>query len=124
MMLLSLLFFGLLFLVIGQITLIWPPKKVNPLYGYRSSRAMQTLATYRAAQLYSSRIERNFGVALLIACLFSRWATHADLIRISGGWIAALLTFAIISLMIITRLLTEKHLKTHFDASGNPKQIN
>ena len=50
-----LLFTGPLFLILGLILYRFPPRKINPLFGYRTSRSMRDQASWDLAQVVSSR---------------------------------------------------------------------
>ena len=47
---------GVTFLVLSLFLLKFPPKKINGLYGYRTSRSMQSHEAWHFSQLYSSKI--------------------------------------------------------------------
>lgn len=46
---------GIVFIIIGIITLKFPPKKINPLYGYRTKKSMKNQLNWTFAQTYSSK---------------------------------------------------------------------
>ncbi len=64
---------GVIFLVISLFLFKFPPKKINSLYGYRTSRSMQSHEAWHYSQRYSSKIMVVLGVvytALGIGSLF------------------------------------------------------
>lgn len=50
-----LLFTGPIFLILGLILSRFPPRKINPLFGYRTVRSMRNQASWDLAQVVSSR---------------------------------------------------------------------
>jgi hypothetical protein len=60
---------GIIFSAAGSITLRFPPKKINSLYGYRSS--MKSIERWNFAQEYFSKEIIKLGVILTTCCLFS-----------------------------------------------------
>lgn len=55
---------GVIFIIIGIIMLIFPPKKINMLYGYRTNRSMQNQKNWDFSQKYSAKLLALIGVAL------------------------------------------------------------
>lgn len=47
---------GVLFLIISVFILLYPPKKINGFYGYRTSRSMNSQDAWEFSQVYSSKI--------------------------------------------------------------------
>ena len=47
---------GVAFLLISLFLINFPPKEINGLYGYRTSRSMQTQEAWDFSQRYSSKI--------------------------------------------------------------------
>ena len=56
---------GFVFGLAGLVMTLLPPKKINPLYGYRTSGSMRTQERWNFAQAYSSRLMMFCGVSLL-----------------------------------------------------------
>jgi|SRR6218665_2089003 len=54
-------------IIAGLIQLIFPPKKINSLYGYRTPRSMKNIEVWNFAQRLSSKLMISFGAIL---CLF------------------------------------------------------
>lgn len=61
-----LLFGGIIFMVMGAIMYVFPPKKINGLYGYRSGSSMQNQQKWDFAQTYSAKIMMFTGLAFLV----------------------------------------------------------
>lgn len=70
--LISIPFFGgVIFIVVGFIMYKFPPKKINSLYGYKTSSSMESQEKWDFAQNYSSKEMMKLGFLLTISCLFS-----------------------------------------------------
>ena len=57
---------GFILLVIGLLQVYFPPKKINPLYGYRTSSSMKNQQTWDEANRYSARYTAWTGLIILI----------------------------------------------------------
>ena len=60
---------GAIFIVVSVITHFFPPKKINPLYGYRSKRSMQSQEKWDFAQKYATRQMLIGGIFMILAGL-------------------------------------------------------
>jgi len=101
---------GVIFILVGCIMLLFPPKKINSLYGYRTTRSMKNQEQWDFAQKYSSK--------LLIFCGFI-----LSLISLTGFFInfqnnteAIVSTILIIVAIIPVLVKTEKAIKSKFDS--------
>ena len=56
----------LIFLVIGLVFWMCPPKKINGFYGYRTTRSRKSQEAWDFAQRYSAKLMTIFGLAALI----------------------------------------------------------
>ena len=56
----------LILTVIGLVFWMYPPKKINGLYGYRTTRSCKSQETWDFAQRYSAKLLTIFGFAALI----------------------------------------------------------
>ena len=111
-----------LYIVLGYIGLIlalswWfykkPPKNINSIYGYRTSRSMQNQQMWEEANRYSA----IFSLRLNLYCLalpFIGYVLYPEF-----NILVSLLTHAVLLILII--VFTEAHLKARFDADGQPK---
>ncbi len=108
---------ALVFVLGGFITLLFPPKEINSLYGYRTSRSMKSKEAWKAANRYASKIMILGGIDLLLLGLILYWAgIHNDKI-----W-GILTIISVISISVIIYLLTENYLIENFDEEGKPNQ--
>ena len=57
---------GFILLVIGLLQVYFPPKKINPLYGYRTSSSMKNQQTWDEANRYSARYTAWTGLIIFI----------------------------------------------------------
>ncbi len=62
----TLLLSGLIFYAAGKIMLMYPPKKISHLYGYRTPGSMKSQERWDFAQGYSSRLSVNLGAAMVV----------------------------------------------------------
>lgn len=62
---------GLIFLLVGYIQQRFPPKKINHLYGYRTSTSMQSQEVWDFAQQFSARKMIRMGGYITAFGLFS-----------------------------------------------------
>jgi len=61
-----LLIAGFVFAVAALITLKFPPKKINSIYGYRTSRSMKNQENWDLAQRFSSQFMLKQGLIMLL----------------------------------------------------------
>lgn len=96
---------GIIFVITALITLKYPPKTINHLYGYRTKRSMESDKAWHFAQNYSSKKLLEHGLILLIVSVIALPFEINDLLGIFSSII--FITF----LTIILYLQTEKKLK-------------
>lgn len=61
---------GLVFSLAAFISMKFPPKKINGIYGYRTARSMKSQENWDMAQRYSSRLMLKQGLGMLaIGCV-------------------------------------------------------
>jgi len=86
--------------IVGLVSLIFPPKNINYLYGYRTKRAMKNTETWKEAQLYSGKLFTIFGplIMLLTYLLLDLYNPKtATIVNLTG----------LLFIMILTIVLTE-----------------
>ncbi|MBD1393874.1 SdpI family protein [Mucilaginibacter glaciei] len=108
---------GLIFLTAGYLQKTYPPKEINSLYGYRTTRSMQNQQTWDAGNRYSTRLIIKcawilliigFNTSLVLAFISIGINTKAIIkvgLMLSGA-------FGVVAILTIS---TEKHLKRLFD---------
>ncbi len=107
---------GPLLLLISILFRLFPPKNINFLYGYRTTRSMKTQASWDAA----NRFGANAMIAgAAITCLLQLALGMMDL---SVVYYSICSATALVVLLLATIPVTEAYLKRHFDENGNPIQ--
>lgn len=106
-MLLLLLLPGSALLLLGLIFKTWPPKKINWLYGYRTKASMRDLDTWREGNRYSTKLIIQIGLLMFVLGVACFYLFHFLL-----GLL--LLIGLMLVLLIVSLLLTERHLKRKF----------
>jgi uncharacterized membrane protein len=99
---------GIIFLFTGIILYLFPPKKINSFYGYRTSKSMINQENWTFAQKYSSiKMIQTSLFLLLISCL-GFFITFQQITQNS-------IAFASIAIGIVYMFFTtEKALKSKF----------
>lgn len=96
-------------LIIGVIFYKYPPKKINTFAGYRTTRSLKNIETWKEANRYSSKLMIQFSLPLLIVTGFGLTLAGRSL-----EWIAAIIlisTVVSLTCLFVIIFLTEKHLK-------------
>lgn len=107
---------GLIIFVVGLISYYFPPKKINDLYGYRTSSSKKNQQTWDVANRFSAIYSIKVGAVILIAGVAIRFLssvmfwpektkTMLNIILLLGSGI-----FAAVFIIVAT----EKHLKKTF----------
>ena len=92
---------------------MFPPKKINWIYGYRTSSSTRNQDTWDTANNYSAKIMIIKGIVLIIIGLLS-------FLLPDMGRIGTLIGLGlVIASIIILAVKTEKHLDKLFDKEGN-----
>ncbi len=103
----------LIILVVGLIFYKFPPKDINSFSGYRTTKSMKNLETWKEANKYSTILMIRYSLATLVLTIMS--------LSIIGRSKAGLAILTVLSSTITTVLLivmiiqTEKHLKNKFN---------
>lgn len=98
------------FLALGIFLVKFPPKKINGLYGYRTSRSMQSQEAWDFSQRYSSKIMVVIGVVYSIIGPLSLFVPKQD------DMIGALISIAVVLTgVFIMFYKTERQLGKRFD---------
>ena len=61
---------GFVFTVAAFILLKFPPKKINSIYGYRTSRSMKNQENWDLAQRFSSQLMLKQGLIMFVLAFF------------------------------------------------------
>ena len=96
---------GPLLLVIAVLTKLFPPRKINSIYGYRTRRSMQSEDAWREANMYNSNA---MIVLALLVSFFQLFAyqlfEEPTSLMLSAG-------FLVVGLVVMI-FMTERHLKS------------
>ena len=114
--------------------LLWkkhPPKDINAVYGYRTSRSCKSQEAWDFAHQVIGRLWRRGGLALLAtlpAFLLAALALHGwdfacflDMPADADGWLLLALVGLQMVVMIGSIFPVERALKAHFDSFGRPR---
>ena len=99
---------GLPFVIVSLITMQFPPKTINHLYGYRTKASMKNQERWNFAQKYSSKQLLFCGLFLTLVGLISTIITIEEPTSIYSGIILIVLT------LVILFYNTETQLKKRF----------
>jgi uncharacterized membrane protein len=99
---------SVVFILVGLIMAKYPPRKINPLYGYRTRRSMQSTDAWKYAQRISSRrmVAAGFGGLLLF---FAGWA-----LGLNEGVQAILLIASLLFIVVYVIYSVERSLAKKF----------
>ncbi|TBX71214.1 SdpI family protein [Flavobacterium silvisoli] len=99
---------GVVLTITAILTKLFPPKKINYLYGYRTAASMKNQQTWDFAQKYSTKIMVSLGLGLIA---FSFLDAVMDISEVtSTGLGIGLMILGFIYMMITT----EKAIKKNF----------
>ncbi len=108
---------GLIFIITGLIGYYFPPKKINDLYGYRTTASKKNQQTWDVANRFSAIYAIKAGVTILVSGLLLHfliscmaWPEKTKVLLN----VILLLASAIFS-ATFTLVATERHLKKTFD---------
>lgn len=114
----------LLMLLIGRVFIKNPPKSVNWVYGYRTTRSMQNQETWDFAHQECGKVWTRIGLISLPISV----AASLPLLWMQGENAQGILSCVIEGLQIIILLASivpvEQALKKRFDTSGNDVNDN
>lgn len=99
---------GSIFITMGIITLKFPPKEINPLYGYRTANSMKSKEHWDFAQAYASKLMIRLGAILSFTCITGIVADPEKIFSTIAG------LSLMISVVIILIAKTEIALKGKF----------
>lgn len=101
---------GVLFIALGVFLIKFPPKKINSLYGYRTSRSMQSHKAWHYSQRYSSKILAIIGIVFTVLGVSSLYVPKLD------DMVSAIISITVVlGGVFIMFFKTERQLKKRFD---------
>lgn len=95
-----------------------PPRKINAVFGYRTSRSMKNHETWKFAHQYCGKLWRRCGLVLLpvsAAVLLFAAGRDSDMIGTIGSAVCMVQLVPLVG----TVFPTERALKKNFDQNGN-----
>ena len=114
------LFIPLVMIVVGRMTWKHCPKNINSLIGYRTTRSMKNMDTWKFAHEYCGKLWWKLGwlIMILTALMYiPLYQSNDNIIEIAG---VVLMTIQC-TVLIISIYPTEKALKEHFTDDGTRK---
>ncbi|SFO15488.1 SdpI/YhfL protein family protein [Paenimyroides ummariense] len=96
---------GIVFILAGSVMYIFPPKKINGLYGYRTQTSMQSQQKWNFAQTYSAKI------MMLTGLIFTLIAPSKGLFKTNDSIDLAIGMFCMIVGSILMIVVVEKALR-------------
>lgn len=118
--LICVLFIPLVMIVVGRMTWKHCPKNINSLIGYRTTRSMKNMDTWKFAHEYCGKLWWKLGwlIMILTALMYiPLYQSNDNIIGIAG---VVLMTIQC-TVLIISIYPTEKALKEHFTDDGTRK---
>ena len=110
---------GSIFTASGMITYIFPPKRVNYIYGYRTSSSMKSHERWKFAQSYSRKLMIKYGISMLVISCLGLFVSISETVDFYIGLILPLLS------TVFLFIKTEKALKIKFpDNKGTEYGVN
>ena len=97
------------------------PKNINIVFGYRTSRSMKNMDTWRFAHRFCGRIWIVGGCISLPLAILSMLAVIGKSEN-TIGYVGASWLFLPLILIVISIIFTENALKKKFDSFGHPKK--
>ncbi len=95
---------GGLITLLGVVFYLFPPKKINPYYGYRTKRSMRNQQTWDAANKYST-------VLMILAGILTLISGAIAVLLGASVLIPHIMIFVFLGLLLV---LTERYLKEQF----------
>ena len=109
-----------LMIVIGKVFIKNPPKTINRIYGYRTSRSMKNQNTWNFAHLYCGKLWWKIGWVMLPLAIIGMLPVIGKNDDIVGGVSAVVVTAECIALFV-TIFFVERALAKKFDKDENLK---
>ena len=107
----------LLMIIAGYMMYKHPPKEINGVIGYRTTRSRKNIDTWKFAHDYCGRLWFKAGFALLIPTIIAQipFAKSSDN---TIGWVTIVIEMIQLVVLIGSIFPVEKALKENFDDNG------
>jgi uncharacterized membrane protein len=102
---------GVIFILAGWVVYVFPPKKINYLYGYRTSASMKSQERWDFSQRYSAVQMIRIGFIMVSLSFVGKVLPNTEITQLVGG-----LAITILGAVYIM-LSTERELKKRFKES-------
>lgn len=99
---------GVIFLIAAAMMKVFPPRKINSLYGYRTALSMQSDAHWQFAQHYSTLRMIEAGLFLIVAGVIIQVISVTEEFKVAAGFIVLL------AVPVYLFVRTERALKRKF----------
>lgn len=106
--------FGPLMVILAIIFKKFPPKRINWIYGYRTSYSMRSQEVWDEANRFSINLMIGMGIILSMIQMILYFTAKEKFQLIFT-------LILLVALFVAMMIITEKHLKKHFDEDGNPR---
>jgi len=107
---------GSIFLILGIVFKMFPPKKINSMLGYRTGTSVRNQDTWDEANMYSAWLLIITGASSVLIGLICHF-----IFNVLTGY---LITAGMSIIILLTGVfLTEAHLKKTFDNDGTRKSL-
>ena len=93
------------------------PEKINGVMGYRTSRSMKNMDTWKFAHDYCGRLWWKIGWIMLIVSVIIYFPIHGKSDHVIG-WTGGILTMLQCVVLIVSIIPTERALKKTFNREG------
>ena len=104
----------LIFLVVGVVFWMYPPKKINEFYGYRTTRSRKSQEAWDFAQRYSAKLMTVLGLVALAVASIAHWLrsrlclNSEDVMLYDNGITAVLVVMLVLPPIVLTELQLRK----------------
>lgn len=106
---------GMVLFIVGLIFNMFPPKKINSFYGYRTTNSRRNLDTWKVANSYAAILMTIQGLVLAVIGLLTTFFNDNKAIETALG--IGLMISSFVTLVVATEI----HLNKLFDQDGNRK---
>jgi len=107
---------GAIFILAGLVMFVFPPKRINGLYGYRTSSSMKSQERWDFAQKYSPIEMMKFGGILMITSFLGL------IIEPNGNTPTIIGLGLMIAMIVVLVVRVEKTIKKRFPKESHPQK--